>query len=126
MTRDKVFDVFSKLFLIQLVEVIQFNLNKDTLQMDVLCIEEKGTIEQKYHLKFSGVIAFDYWKNNGVLTDDNLEVDVDDGFMTALSEMKNYSHLNPENRDEYWCLQIANDGVHLSVVFNNVIKAKHN
>lgn len=43
--------------------------------MEVLCVEEKGTVDQKYHLSFAGVVVFDFWKDNRVLIDNSLEID---------------------------------------------------
>ncbi|HXP52576.1 MAG TPA: hypothetical protein VN922_21665 [Bacteroidia bacterium] len=127
MNNKEVFHILNEQFLLGLIEVIDFNVKKDRASLIVLNVEN-STLYQNYQIDFSEVIAFDFWKAQLDLTNDELEVDVDDKKIKPLSEVTKYKNMTHHsdlikkvsNPNEYWCLDFTCAGFCLSIVFKDV------
>jgi hypothetical protein len=110
----------------ELIEIIDFQVNKDSATLKVLTIE--NDVEQHYQMDFSDVVAFDFWKAPLDLNNDELEVDVDDKYLRPLKEIAKYKNMEYrtdlinkiEVPNEFWYLEFMGPAFRLSVVFRNI------
>ena len=122
MKAQDIVDILNETFLIQMVEVLDFNFGKNSGQMKVLCVEEKGTVERNYMLEFNDVLMFEYCNQPWVLRNDELEMDVDDKRIINLKDLRSYPLEKPENAEEYWALLMECEAFNLNIVFKSVIR----
>lgn len=127
MKKKDVLNILNDKFLIEMIEVLDFEARKDRALLNVLTIE-KGSYERKYQLLFADVIAFDFWKAPLDLDNDELSMFTDGKSVKPLNEVEKYKNMEfhqdlinrVENPDEYWCLDLMSAGFRLSVVFREV------
>lgn len=111
MDKEEISAVLNEQFLIEIVQIIGFNVDKSSAKMNVLCVEGRGTVDKKYSLEFNEVVSFNYSCEPWNLRNGELETDVDDKKV-----------MDSEERKGYWQLSINSAGFNLDIVFKSVVK----
>ncbi len=128
MDKETVHKILGDKFILELIEIVDFQVKKDSAILKVLCIE--NDFEKYYQIDFLEVVAFDFWKNPLDLDNDELEVDAEEKNLRPLKEVSKYKNMEYhadlinkiQNPNEFWYLEFIGAAFRLSVVFKEVKK----
>ncbi|WP_199141768.1 hypothetical protein [Pedobacter sp. ASV12] len=107
-------DKLSKDFLLTIVWVESFSHSYDTLEINVICVENNKDV--LYTLSFIEVVAFIY-RNDFA----NKEFNVIDTILEKFNDCEYLYFMKDEKRNNLWALRFHSGTHHIIVGFKNVI-----